>query len=274
MTSPVRTPCKHDFCKHCITEWLTQPEVNTCPVCRRSLFEPVFSASANRPRPLPLLVNDAFAAAGLMNEPWNAQTGWHSVDDLNLNDSIDWCEGRSVLLRRPARDMLIENDFPMLPQGAARIKAVLMGTSLVFMSKLLRYLAIIKSRPWGVANQGIWRQMVITIWQLVSPEDGLLLDRRNLYFAIMSALIEQQYANQDEQDHTPPTFFRQADLVKDLRYLVNFVVDHSGRIMSSDTVQEQLAAHSIEQPLVYTSNVSARAERLAAEYTSMTFVHA
>jgi hypothetical protein len=39
MTSPVRTPCKHEFCKHCITNWLTRPEVNTCPMCRRDLFQ-------------------------------------------------------------------------------------------------------------------------------------------------------------------------------------------------------------------------------------------
>jgi len=41
MSSPVRVPCegKHQFCKECITEWLKQPGVDSCPMCRQRLFK-------------------------------------------------------------------------------------------------------------------------------------------------------------------------------------------------------------------------------------------
>jgi hypothetical protein len=145
------------------------------------------------------------------------------------------------------------------------------------MSNALMHLAIQQSRPWSVANRDTWRQMVMNIWQLVAPEYGLLgvlLNRESLFLAIMSSVIEQQCTSGDEQVDTYPKFFLQAVLVRDLRFMINFVVDHAGPTMSSETVQEELAAHRIEEPQVYTSNVSERAERLAAAYTSMTFVHA
>lgn len=328
MTSPVRTPCKHDFCKHCITEWLMQPEVDTCPVCRRSLFQKVpailnvddFLAEAAAERkarhqanmraieaeyneatrartlryvgrvaeiasrrslaPLPhaISVTRAFGAAGLTQGiPRVAQTDFRSADVLTLNDSVRWSESRLTQLTHHARWMLDSNELPRLPQGAVQIEAESLGTSLIIMSNALMHLAIQQSRPWSVANRDTWRQMVMNIWQLVAPEYGLLgvlLNRESLFLAIMSSVIEQQCTSGDEQVDTYPKFFLQAVLVRDLRFMINFVVDHAGPTMSSETVQEELAAHRIEEPQVYTSNVSERAERLAAAYTSMTFVHA
>lgn len=39
-TNPVRLPCHptHIFCRDCVTPWLQQPKVNTCPTCRFTLF--------------------------------------------------------------------------------------------------------------------------------------------------------------------------------------------------------------------------------------------
>jgi hypothetical protein len=328
METPVRLPCKHELCKDCITEWLTQPRVDSCPMCRRRLFQPVvisaedLAQAREAQRALDAASNaelvalrlevarleerrrihtaemaamaeawaarrvataeaehasavlDAFKAAGLERGlERDAQTDFRSADVLNLNDSIRWTEGLIVRLRLFAREFLIDNELPRLPQGAVRIHDERLGTSLIFLSNALMHLAIEQGRPWSVAIQGSWREMVINIWQLVSPENGLLLDRQSLYFAIMSCAIEQQCTDGDEQDHTPPMFFRQPDFVRDVRFMVNFVVDQAGSRMESDVVREELAAHRIEEPRVFRSTVSARAERLAATYTSMTFVH-
>jgi hypothetical protein len=299
MTSPVRTPCKHDFCKHCITEWPAQPEGDTCPVCRRSLFQPtVLSVERDahedavrmaeriarsdemltRSERLvrDMCVREASEAAVLLDDEFlrdiNARTDFRSADILDLNNHIRWSEERLIQWSPDARQML-NNDLPRLPHGAVRIDAESLGTSLILMSNALMHLATAEARPWNYAVRAIWRQMVMKIWQIIAPEHGLLLVRESFYLAIMSSLIEQQYVNEVGQDHIPPMFFRNDELVRDLRFMVNFLVDHAGPTMSSETAQEELAAHRIEAPRVYTSNVSARAERMAAEYTSMTFVH-
>jgi len=307
MTSPVRTPCKHEFCKHCITKWLTQTQVDSCPTCRRCLFQTVhvrLDLTLARAHLQTFLaevllrqrdwvarrenaafwherrVNRVFEVAGFdyirYTRLMHDQTDFRSADVLNLNRNIRWSEERLDQLRRDAETMLINDDLPRLPQGAVRIDAESLGTSLILMSNALMHLATAQSRPWSDTNRDTWRQIVMTIWHLAAPGNGLLgilLNRESLYLAIMTALIEQQCVNGDEQDHDPPMFFRQADLVRDLRFMVNFVVDHAGPTMSSDTVQEELTARRIEEPRVYLSTASARVNQLAAAYTSMTFVH-
>jgi hypothetical protein len=335
MTSPARLPCKNVFCKSCITKWLTQPGVDSCPMCRRRLFKPSLSAreeanldqqTANeaeiaartllvadmdveleRMRIVSLdldfsddrawtaemnrrtearalwarrrianlrlvAVEDAFVAAGLVHAlRRNARTDFRSADVLGLNFSVRWSEELLNELKHDARSILINNDVPRLQQGAVRIVAESVGTSLVLISNALMRLASRQSRPWSVANRRVWRQAVINIWQLVSPENGLLLDRQSLHIAIMSCVVELCH-NGDEQGRRPPMLFRERDLVRDLRFMVHFVVDHAGATMESDVVREELAAHRIEEPRVLTRTVSVLATRLAAEYTNMAFV--
>jgi hypothetical protein len=213
MTSPVRTPCKHDFCKHCITEWPAQPEGDTCPVCRRSLFQPtVLSVERDahedavrmaeriarsdemltRSERLvrDMCVREASEAAVLLDDEFlrdiNARTDFRSADILDLNNHIRWSEERLIQWSPDARQML-NNDLPRLPHGAVRIDAESLGTSLILMSNALMHLATAEARPWNYAVRAIWRQMVMKIWQIIAPEHGLLLVRESFYLAIMSS---------------------------------------------------------------------------------------
>jgi len=52
METPVRTPCDHLFCSHCINQWLAYNK--TCPVCR----EPVDPDLMKRDRNVQGLIND------------------------------------------------------------------------------------------------------------------------------------------------------------------------------------------------------------------------
>lgn len=49
-TDPVRLPCheSHIFCTECMTGWLQQPEVDSCPTCRTVLFENTFEQTIDR----------------------------------------------------------------------------------------------------------------------------------------------------------------------------------------------------------------------------------
>jgi hypothetical protein len=335
MTSPARLPCKHVFCKGCITKWLTQPKVNNCPMCRRRLFKPVLSAreeadleeqtaneaqraadnleiaetraelarSLNASRLLVMnidnydvrawiaeentrdevrahlarrrianlrlvAVEDAFMAAGLVHAlRRNALTDFRSADVLTLNNSVLWSEERLNQLKHDARSMLINNDLPRLQQGAVRIVAESVGTSLILISNALMRLASSENRPWSVMNQRIWRRMVINIWRLVSPKNDLLFDSQSLHLAIMSCALQQCHGG-DEQYITLPFFPSQQepDFVRELRFMVHFVVDHAGPTMESDVLREE--------PRVLTMTVSHWAQHLAAKYTNMAFVRA
>jgi hypothetical protein len=330
MTSPARLPCRHMFCKHCITEWFIQPGVDSCPMCRRRLFKPSLSAreeadleqqTANEARIAAIALRDAeesvenerrrivrldldisdhrawtaemnrkdearaiwrrrtiaierlftveaaFLDAGLVHAlRRNALTDFRSADVLTLNNSVLWSEERLNELKHDARSMLVNNDLPMLQQGAVRIVAESVGTSLLLVSNALMRLASRESRPWGVTNQRIWRQAVMDISWLVTPKHDLLLDRQSLHIAIMSCAIDRCH-NGESQWITPPFFHedhQERDFVRDLRFMVNFVVDHAGLTMESDILREE--------PRVLTRTVCGWATRLAAEYTNMTFV--
>lgn len=39
LTNAVQLPCHHIFDQECITHWLEIPGKNTCPFCRRTLFD-------------------------------------------------------------------------------------------------------------------------------------------------------------------------------------------------------------------------------------------
>ena len=211
-------------------------------------------------------VEDAFMAAGLVHAlRRNALTDFRSADVLTLNNSVLWSEERLNQLRHDARSMLINNDLPRLQQGAVRIVAESVGTSLILISNALMRLASSDNRPWSVMNERIWRRMVINVWRLVSPKNDLLFDSQSLHLAIMSCAIQQCHGG-DEQYMTPPFFQQEPDFVRDLQFMVHFVVDHAGPTMESDVLREE--------PRVLTITVSHWAHHLAAKYTNMVFVRA
>jgi hypothetical protein len=313
MTSPARLPCKHEFCKGCITKWLTQPKVNNCPMCRRRLFKPVLSAreeadleeqtaneaqraadnleiaetraelarSLNASRLLVMNIDNYDVRAWIAEENTRDEVRAHlarrrianlrlvAVEDAFMAAGLVHALRRNALTDFRSADVLTLNnsDLPRLQQGAVRIVAESVGTSLILISNALMRLASSENRPWSVMNQRIWRRMVINIWRLVSPKNDLLFDSQSLHLAIMSCALQQCHGG-DEQYITLPFFPSQQepDFVRELRFMVHFVVDHAGPTMESDVLREE--------PRVLTMTVSHWAQHLAAKYTNMAFVRA
>eukprot|EP00242_Pyramimonas_sp_CCMP2087_P010464 CAMPEP_0198219698 /NCGR_PEP_ID=MMETSP1445-20131203/75712_1 /TAXON_ID=36898 /ORGANISM="Pyramimonas sp., Strain CCMP2087" /LENGTH=98 /DNA_ID=CAMNT_0043897209 /DNA_START=389 /DNA_END=682 /DNA_ORIENTATION=- len=65
MEDPVRTPCDHLFCRHCVNQWLERSK--TCPTCREAL-EP---EQLKKERNIGSLINDleVGCAAGRTGKP-------------------------------------------------------------------------------------------------------------------------------------------------------------------------------------------------------------
>ena len=286
-TNPVSLPCqgKHEFCKHCITNWFNQPGVETCPNCRQRLIDQNISvqnhpAIVELPRVVPNVVMrhpavvQAIRAAGLGGylDYADSRTRERALqlmrphaapftEALNLDNSIRWSHETLRQLVPRAHDMMA-TPFTPRPGGVVRIDPRLLGTCLITMFRVLQQLAIADNRHWGNANRNAFKEMVMVIWRLLAPEDGVRLDRRSAYHAIVAFLYDNFF---------PCEFLTHEDLMCDLQCLIEFTLDHAGPWMSTATVQEALAANAIPQPRYLPRSGSVSALHFANRWAERSF---
>jgi hypothetical protein len=281
-TSPVRLPCqgKHEFCKGCITTWFKQPDVETCPMCRQRLFDRD-TAEPTRPMEMARLfavtsrlirrreVLQAIRAAGLggyleypdfqTRERAHQYMRPHAeafTDALNLDDSIRWSHETLHQLVPRANDMLqlAANEFTSWPGGVVRIDLLSLGACLNIMVRVQQQLATARNRPWSDVNRNTLKEMVMVIWRLLAPEEGLRLDRRTTCHTVMASLYDN-FCSSD--------FLTDENLMNDLRLLIMFTLDHAGPWMSTATLMDALEAGAIPRPSFLPRTASAGALRSA-----------
>lgn len=159
---PVSLPCKHIFCKHCVVDWLSLPNRNTCPYCRHTCFTLTSIERAGSTQPLPRMVNpartailsQALALSGLM-------TGEFSV----FNDDISWHTASIQRATASAYSWLAERT---ISHSAAIIDKRRVGVEIIAMGNLLRGFARASGRPYSAQQLGEWRIIIDILYLEIS----------------------------------------------------------------------------------------------------------
>jgi hypothetical protein len=251
MTEPVRLPCqgRHEYCKACITEWLQRPRNRSCPMCRQTLCHPKHKVADP-----PGLHGDSLAASRLETVAFGFAEGGlrrfapggilpkclcPEVMDT-FHDEIRWSEDHLQQLALPAR-MLLIGPFQKQADGTLLINAMALGSSLILMGNVVKNVAEYDNifneshKLWDQASSDLWAKMLLNIWQLLSPHDGVRLDIRPMFHAIMASLLDQAVYGDGGDVKCP--FFTDHAQIGDLTYLVYFLLTHAGTRLSEPTVQ-------------------------------------
>jgi hypothetical protein len=286
MVEPVRLPCqgRHEYCKACITEWLQRPTNRTCPMCRQTMCTPKHSV-AETPLPGSIEdrirceeVGDGFQDGGLaLFLPWGylvpSDPEWMDT----FHDQIRWSEAHFQEMALPAYKLLTGRTFQTQAEGALLIDAQAVGSVLVLIGNVIRKkvhyetsvrgITGTKRKLWNQAMCDLWPKMLLTIWQLLSPQDGIRLDSRAMFHAIMASLLDQTVYGHGGDVKCP--FFTDHTHLEDLTHLVYFLLTHAGTWMSKLAVQTEFEARRIVEPRALPRTASALAihheERLTAQ---------
>lgn len=275
MKTPVRVPCngKHAFCKACITTWLRQPGIATCPTCRQVLctapandmgiHEPRdptrFTTMAHRIR-----VDTACRASGLSafvlpmeigHPPFNRLLCFSKEIPLVFDDMMG-----IVSLARA----MLTGTYTSRREGALLIDSERLGTCLIVTGGVVMRTAANDNREWSEANKQTWGAMLKAIWRLISPHDGVRLETTAMFHAIMVAVI-------DTTADRICSFLCDGDLLDDMSFLLSFVIFHTGQWMPRRMVRAELEAGRITQPLALPRIGAERHLRWADEFTSLAF---
>ena len=279
MTEPVRLPCqgRHEFCRVCITEWLKRPRIKTCPMCRQTLCRPKHNyPDPPEPMSIELLfrhetVMYGFVQSGLgrfldpqSDFPNNTDPAWMET----FHDAFRFSEEHLQRLSVPARAMLV-NPLQTQAKGALLIDAEALGSSLVLMGNvMMRSQRYDDDRErWSQASLDTWAKMLLTIWQLLSPHDGIRVDSRAMFHAIMASLLDQTVYGGDAKC----CFFTHHLHLGDLTYLVYFLLTYAGTWISKATVQTKFGEHRIIEPRALPRTASSVALRHADRLTKQAF---
>ena len=242
MDSPVKLqPCSHVFCKSCITEWLGQPATSTCAMCRKALFTieqgnaPLAPDATRREQATRALRASGLASASVVGTPFADSAPFAAVETFDNSIPLE----RSQLMRSAARafELVAWNIIPRTT-GTARFQTRSLGTNLIAMANMLKHMAFQQARPRPCAHAtNPWSQIVVAIWQILSPKQGIDLDALIVPGVVMADL-RRRFATQ--MDSPIGLFFRDEAAANDLEMLIAMLV--------SEAKQEYLQEIGILRP--------------------------
>jgi len=230
MDSPVELPCHHVFCRECITTWLKQPATCTCPMDRKTLFTtdqdqdagPTAPDATRREQAIRALRASGLASASRVGTHFEDSAPFSAVE--RFDDSIPLT--RSQVMRSAARAFAIVawNNIPRTT-GTVRFQASSLGTNLVTMANLLKHMAFQQARPRPYASaENPWSQIVVAIWQILSPKQGIELDALVVPGVVMADLRRWFASRMDEP---VGLFFRDEAAANDLEMLIAMLVSEA-----------------------------------------------
>lgn len=289
MEDPVRVPCngKHAFCKACITTWLKQSNTTTCPSCRQVLCSVPADDEVVRVPPPPannrvirdpqrfasvaqrIRVRDAFSTSGLGRFVFHDErehTDTPIPELIIFGDEIRWSYPLLSSLSHDARTMLT-SPLNSQHEGALFVDAEALGCCLTLMGNIIMRTAANDNREYNDATKEAWDKTILAIWRLIAPHHGTRLDSKAMFRAILLAVY-------DSTIQLMCPFLCNGYLADDLLFLVYFTLTHAGQWMPRATVQAEVEAGRIDQPLALprTRDVE-ELPRWEDEITARAFAH-
>lgn len=158
---------KHFFCQDCMTKWLTSKKCNTCPTCRRVLFD---ANAIERWRP------DDNRVGILSVAMQNSQLLALDFADYGFDAS------RISLIHMHAAEAcryLSEDAHRPITTGKALINKDT-GRHVLVMAKLLQGYAKATDRGYSGFQRRDWRLITEHLWKFVSHMDGQVFEGDNL----------------------------------------------------------------------------------------------
>lgn len=232
MDNPVKLPCDggHVFCRECITTWLKQPAACTCPMDRKTLFTtdqdqdagPTAPDATRREQAIRALRASGLASASRIGTHFEDSAPFAAVE--RFDDNIPLI--RSQVMRSTARafDIITWNNIPRT-MGTVRFQVSSLGTELIAMANLLKHMAFQQARPRPYASaENPWSQIVVAVWQILSPKQGIELDALVVPGVIMADLRRRFATRMDEP---VGLFFCDEAAANDLEMLIAMLVSEA-----------------------------------------------
>jgi hypothetical protein len=132
--------------------------------------------------------------------------------------------------------------------GSARFQTRSLGTNLIAMANMLKHMAYqqARQRPYAAAGNP-WSQIVVAIWQILSPKQGMDLDAL-VVPGIVMADLRRRFATQ--MNESVGLFFSDEAASADLKMLIAMLVSEAKHdylreigILRSRSGQAQAAPH-------------------------------
>ncbi|KAK5124077.1 hypothetical protein LTR85_002274 [Meristemomyces frigidus] len=171
LADPVSLPCHHIFDKACIVHWLEMPGKNTCPSCRRPLFDmPLFEP----PEAAPNAAQMFYEALGYASP---------AVGQLSNDDGAD-IPGLSPAVPSEARVdatqylFCISSGIRLQWTGPTRIDADALADHVAAMGYLLPSMSRIRGTPYTRREMEDWQTLLDRLHVVLARKNGKRYEAR------------------------------------------------------------------------------------------------
>jgi hypothetical protein len=249
MDSPVQLPCEHTFCKSCITEWLNQPDRNSCAMCRKTLFSieeeeaaaNVGPDNARRQQAARALRVSGLGSIVTVGTPFPDAAPFSTVETFDISVSAN----RNQLLRSAARalEVVSWNTIPA-SNGPAHFFLNALAADLIAMGNILKHMAIQEGRPYATEGNP-WGKIVAAVWTILLPKAGKDIDALTVPTMVMRSLRTQFAA---QMDSPVGFFFRDQAASRDLEMLIATLVSEASQAALAQAMRRARARAHLAPP--------------------------